>query len=83
MDKKFIKGTTFTNSIGIEEESMNFKDIKGTTYINNTGAEPQGPLDMYETPFKCCKNCPNNRRNNPSSGGVCSCMLPYLEMTRW
>ena len=38
---------------------------------------------IYEPPFECCKDCPNNFKNNPSSGGVCSCDLPYQEMFRW
>lgn len=38
---------------------------------------------IYDPPFECCKNCPNNYKNNPSGGGVCSCDLPYHEMFRW
>lgn len=38
---------------------------------------------IYAPPFECCKDCPNNFKNNPSSGGVCSCDLPYHEMFRW
>ena len=38
---------------------------------------------IYEPPFECCKNCPNNFKNNPAGGGVCSCVLPYKEMFRW
>lgn len=38
---------------------------------------------LYEPPFECCKNCPNNFKNNPSSGGICSCDLPYKEMFKW
>lgn len=34
-------------------------------------------------PFECCKDCPNNFKNNPLSGGVCSCDLPYKEMFKW
>lgn len=49
---------------------------KGVTFVEPT-------LNTYEPPFECCRNCPNNFRNNPSSGGVCSCDLPYKEMFKW
>lgn len=49
----------------------------------NKNISATGPLDMYEPPFECCKNCPNNFKNNPSGGGVCSCDLPYKEMFKW
>lgn len=42
-----------------------------------------GSLNTYEPPFECCRNCPNNFKNNPSGGGVCSCDLPYKEMFKW
>jgi hypothetical protein len=38
---------------------------------------------IYTSPFECCKNCPNNFKNNPSGGGVCSCDLSYHEMFKW
>ena len=37
----------------------------------------------YTPPFECCKDCPNNFKNIPSGGGICSCDLPYKEMFRW
>lgn len=42
---------------------------KGVTFVELT-------LNNYEPPFECCKDCPNNFKNNPSGGGVCSCDLP-------
>lgn len=32
--------------------------------------------------YECCKNCNNNPINNPFSNGICSCVLPYMEMFR-
>lgn len=35
------------------------------------------PWDSYE----CCRNCPNNPKNNPHASGICNCVLPYMQTT--
>jgi hypothetical protein len=66
---------------GGSDLQLNYEDTDNGKY--NKTIKKQSPLDMYEPPFECCRNCPNNFRNNPSSGGVCSCDLPYKEMFKW
>lgn len=34
--------------------------------------------DTFEGP-KCCRNCPNNPKNNPYASGFCWCSLPSME----
>ena len=34
------------------------------------------PHDFYN--YDCCKNCPNNPKNNPNAAGICHCALPSL-----
>ena len=64
-----------------DEYNKNIKTLKGLNEI----IEEKGyiPSIIYEPPFECCRNCPNNFKNNPASGGVCSCDLPYKEMFKW
>lgn len=74
------------NIIGVQqtETSDNMEYNKVDSYSKVIGkVKKQSPFDTYESPFECCKDCPNNFKNNPSSGGVCSCDLPYHEMLRW
>ena len=75
-----------------ERDSNENKDYEGSNsdfHLNYGNKYPKGvtfiepTLGICESPFECCKNCPNNYKNNPSGGGVCSCDLPYREMFRW
>lgn len=45
----------------------------------DVGLELRGrDFDAYNEP-RCCRNCPNNPRNNPHATGFCHCILPSLE----
>lgn len=40
----------------------------------------------YERPVfeqDCCKNCPNNPKNNPNASGICHCALPAMQNIRY
>ena len=74
------------NIIGVQqtETSDNIEYNKVDSYSKVIGkVKKQNLFDIPEPPFECCKDCPNNFKNNPSSGGICSCDLPYKEMFRW
>ena len=76
---------------GGSDLQLNYEDTDNGKYNKNIkilGEKDKdistiGSLNAYEPPFKCCRNCPNNFKNNPASGGVCSCDLPYKEMFKW
>ena len=52
--------------------------------------EKKEQINFNEQPFKiytpwdsheCCRNCPNNPKNNPYASGICNCVLPYMQTT--
>jgi len=66
-----------------EETPCDGRAVKIKDYQSFYNAQRNTVLDKLEPPFECCKNCPNNFKNNPSGGGVCSCDLPYQEIFKW
>ena len=72
LDGDFSCETTEEEAIQVNDKKL-LKQMFMETKLNN---QVDG-MNNVQVPSPCDK-CPNNKKNNPSATGICSCYLPYF-----